>query len=41
MVRRLSGTKEEGLLSNMFEGMAKEIEGVSSRAAQVLRKEKI
>ena len=38
MVRRLSGTKEEGLLSNMFEGMAKEIEGVSSRAAQVLRK---
>jgi len=38
MVRRLSGTKEEGLLSNMFEGMSKEIEGVSSRAAQVLRK---
>ena len=38
MVRRLSGSKEEGLLSNMFEGMAVELDAVSSRAAQVLRK---
>ena len=38
MVRRLSGSKEEGLLSNMFEGMAVEVNAVSSRAAQVLRK---
>jgi len=40
MVRRLSGTKEEGLLSNMFEGMAKEVGETSSKAAQVLRKRK-
>jgi hypothetical protein len=38
MVRRLSGSKEEGLLSNMFEGMAVEVNAVSSKAAQVLSK---